>query len=530
MRLLAITLLVAISCATYANGFLFKKKFVDGCNPDPCKHKSACHLNPKDKADFTCKCTEEYHGKKCEIKSGCRKNPCGKHGTCTNDKLDQKKYNCKCEHGYVGKDCDTVDKCIKKNPCKSGSVCTLDKKLKPVCACKAGFKGKKCDKRNCTIERYKGSYITGKDKIYIDEELKPKFKKMDSLAKLCQVTVNVTRSFTKLVNPTDMPINNMAMFFIGRGIEFTILDKKGKTTICDKKCLSKTPIASKQAACFINGLDALQWKYSTYLPGVIHDGYHVANFKQYNELKVLKQVGCQQDKHFPVIVGRDHLVVDYGKGKGGKGVKKCPTGLAGPKCDKDDLCIKKNPCNKDSVCTLDEKLKPVCACPNGYTGKKCNKKNCTIKSWKGKRFGSGWFKTEIYISEDMVPNFKKFDELAKLCKIKFDPLSSFKKNNDKKSKIKEDAGQFIGYGIETELLDDKGKILCNKVCLKKNPNPLPQVKCFLEGLDAIKFKHNPKFPGIFYHTSLLTLTESQYRLLKELKQVGCSDEKFYKKL
>lgn len=60
---------------------------------------------------------------------------------------------------------------------------------------------------------------------------------MDNLAKLCGVQINVTRSFTKLVNPTDMPINNMTMFFIGRGIEFTVLDKKGKNTICDKKCL-----------------------------------------------------------------------------------------------------------------------------------------------------------------------------------------------------------------------------------------------------------------------------------------------------
>lgn len=64
--------------------------------------------------------------------------------------------------------------------------------------------------------------------------------------------------------------------------------------------LLESPIAAKEAACFINGLDALLWKYSAYLPGVIHDGFHVANFKEYNDLKVIKQVGCQQDKHFPV--------------------------------------------------------------------------------------------------------------------------------------------------------------------------------------------------------------------------------------
>lgn len=69
----------------------------------------------------------------------------------------------------------------------------------------------------------------------------------------------------------------------------------------------------------------------------------------------------------------------------------------------------------------------------------------------------------------METHFEKFDDLAKLCKVKFDPLSSFKKNNDPKFKIKEDAGQYIGYGLEAELLDDKGKLLCNKVCLGSMP-------------------------------------------------------------
>ncbi len=36
--------------------------------------------------------------------------------------------------------------CAKKNPCKNGSECKLDAKLKPVCACPPGTKGKKCEK------------------------------------------------------------------------------------------------------------------------------------------------------------------------------------------------------------------------------------------------------------------------------------------------------------------------------------------------------------------------------------------------
>lgn len=534
MRFLLAFLVLAVCCAISANGFLFKKKPKTGCDPNPCKHKGTCELDdPKDKMQFHCTCPDDYHGKKCEIKSGCHKKTfggerCGKHGTCYDDAVDQKKYHCKCENGYVGKDCDEKNLCILKNPCKSGSVCSLDKKHKPVCECEPGFGGKKCDKRDCTIVEYKGKNIEAlgkKSKVFIDKEIQGKYKKMDNLAKLCGVTIKVSKSFMKLVNPTDMPKNNDAMFFIGRGLKFEVWDKKGKKAICDEKCLKKVPVASKEAQCFINGLDAIYWKYSSYLPGIVHDGFHVANFGDLNKLKAVKQVGCQQIKKLPVVKGRDHLVVDYKP----SGSKKCPTGLAGPDCKKDDLCVKKNPCKKGSTCTLNAKLKPVCGCANGFGGSKCNKKNCTITSWKGKQFGGGWFHTKIYISEDRKKNFEKLDQLAKMCKVKFDVLGSFKKNNDPKYKIDEKSPFYIGYGIDVELLDAKGKLLCNKVCLGKKV-ALKEVNCLLDGLDAIDFKHNRKYPGIIYDGSMLTETGSSYLHMKEFKQVGCSGEKFYKKL
>lgn len=65
---------------------------------------------------------------------------------------------------------------------------------------------------------------------------------MDNLAKLCNVEIKVTKSFTKLVNPTDMVINAQAPFFIGRGIEFEVMDAKGKKVICDKSCLGSNTL------------------------------------------------------------------------------------------------------------------------------------------------------------------------------------------------------------------------------------------------------------------------------------------------
>jgi len=127
-----------------SEGFLVGKKFVDGCNPDPCEHKGNCTLDAKNKTAFTCKCPEGYHGKKCELKTGCYKKPCKK-GVCANNKINPSNYTCTCEPGYVGPDCDIADACLKKHPCEHG-VCRLDKKFKPYCTCPPGYGSKKCDK------------------------------------------------------------------------------------------------------------------------------------------------------------------------------------------------------------------------------------------------------------------------------------------------------------------------------------------------------------------------------------------------
>ena len=76
------------------------------------------------------------------------------------------------------------------------------------------------------------------DHILVDEEILNKFGKLDELAKLCNVIINVTRSFTKLLNPTDMVINSFATFTVGRGIEIVVMGgKNNKEVICDKFCL-----------------------------------------------------------------------------------------------------------------------------------------------------------------------------------------------------------------------------------------------------------------------------------------------------
>jgi hypothetical protein len=54
------------------------------------------------------------------------------------------------------------------------------------------------------------------------------------------------------------------------------------------------------AKCFMDGLLAIQWKYSVLYPGVINDGSHMYTMgytnKDYNLVRTFKQVGCKDLK------------------------------------------------------------------------------------------------------------------------------------------------------------------------------------------------------------------------------------------
>lgn len=426
------------------------------------------------------------------------------------------------------------NKCLEKKTCPHGK-CEIDAKGEPKCVCALGYKGTKCDKRNITIERVKLKHLISKSNIYMDDDKKTidNLQHLDELLKLCDCSLNVTQSFTKLVKPTDMVKNEYQGIVVGRALRFNALfDKKGKKAVCNEPCLLKRGPHTNPARCFYNGLDAIGWKRN--LNGLIIETNMVEftkNFKGYKNLKEAKQVGCQQDKHFPVFKTRDHLLVDYNP----SAANHCPHGLAGlnGKCDKDDLCVKKNPCRDGSTCSLDAHLKPVCGCKNGYKGSKCDKKNCTIKQFKGdKGFGGHWYKhTKFYISEDAEKNFKDLDDLAETCKVQFAEVRGFTKNTDPNYKINEEAPQHAGYGFKAMLKDSKGKLLCNELCLGKDTSKMQgPVKCIMSSLGSVGFGHNHKHPGHFYVKSLLLKTGAEYKKIKELKQVGCSDESWYKKL
>jgi hypothetical protein len=54
MQFIIKLIVLSAFCAVVSNAFLFSHKFKDGCDPDPCKHKAKCVLDPKNKNISTC--------------------------------------------------------------------------------------------------------------------------------------------------------------------------------------------------------------------------------------------------------------------------------------------------------------------------------------------------------------------------------------------------------------------------------------------------------------------------------------------
>lgn len=298
MKLLITLVIVGVFCTIASNAFLFKHKFKDGCDPNPCEHKSKCILNAKNANISTCECPEGYTGNHCQFKTGCYSKPCKK-GSCENLKENATLFHCTCDKGYVGEKCEHADACL-KHACTNGSICHLDAKYKPICDCPNGFIGKKCDKRNCTIVEFKGhKNFASKQKMFVDSEVLKKWTDLDSLAHLCEVKIQPIRTYSQQANISARVEYKDYPFYTGRGLDFEVNDKDGKL-LCNKICLGKNPIPMKGAKCFIDGLLAIGWKYSVLYPGVINDGSHMytegASLKAYHKIREFKQIGCKETK------------------------------------------------------------------------------------------------------------------------------------------------------------------------------------------------------------------------------------------
>jgi hypothetical protein len=284
----------------YVNSFLLGEK-KHGCDTKPCKHDAKCIQDKYDKDKYTCTCVGEYHGKNCELKTGCNSKPCKK-GTCKNDLKDPSKFHCTCDSTHVGEKCDHEHPCLgKNNPCKSGQCSVDPKTYKAACSCPPGYTSAKCDKKNCTIIEYHSKekrFEKNSPKLYVDKSIEDRVLTLEKLASTCKVKLHVLKSFVLSpkkeykYNPSD---STHLGHYIGEAMAVHIYDDDNKL-LCNEVCLGKTVIPNAKAKCFIDGLYAIQWKWSSLNPTVLAARNYMTILTEYNKRREEVQVGCSDKK------------------------------------------------------------------------------------------------------------------------------------------------------------------------------------------------------------------------------------------
>lgn len=129
-----------------------------------------------------------------------------------------------------------------------------------------------------------------------------------------------------------------------------------------------------------------------------------------------------------------------------------------------------------------------------------SKNQCPIKLYNPK--DSSFTGQKIYANANTFDSIlKTLSSYAKECRVKINVKQSFIQESPAMSTIMlRDHGAMafrLGEAIEFELVDQDNKVLCNRICMEKDPSRLsglPDAKCFLQKLarnsdirqDAIK--------------------------------------------
>lgn len=137
----------------------------------------------------------------------------------------------------------------------------------------------------------------------------------------------------------------------------------------------------------------------------------------------------------------------------------------------------------------------------------------------------------MYVDSEALGKWNQLDGLAALCGVKIQPIRTFSHQANISAKIEyKDYPFYTGRGLQLEVLDKDGKLLCNSICLAKNPIPMQGAKCLFDGLLAIGWKYSVLYPGVINDGSHMFTQGSsikEYNKLREFKQVGCKDLKMH---
>ncbi|CAF0979550.1 unnamed protein product [Adineta ricciae] len=156
-----------------------------------------------------------------------------------------------------------------------------------------------------------------------------------------------------------------------------------------------------------------------------------------------------------------------------------------------------------------------------------SKPKCPIKKYKSSTYITG---DQLLLDENFHDRVKPLENVAKTCKVRLTIRGSYYQLTQADQQVLvNDADLVIGHGFRFELRDEKNGVLCNKICLSKNPADIPEVRCFLEGV----INHGltwSKYNSDVISDGTYAANTGGYQALKTDIQTKCQKEKFKRQL
>ncbi|XP_071496612.1 uncharacterized protein [Diadema antillarum] len=119
-------------------------QYQNPCNPSPCQNSGQCTVTVD--YNYLCTCGAAHSGPECQHTLGCSSSPCLNGGQCENTGAFGTQFSCTCDAMHTGAQCETgIDPCD-PNPCLNGASCyRRGDQLGHFCDCADGYSGSSCE-------------------------------------------------------------------------------------------------------------------------------------------------------------------------------------------------------------------------------------------------------------------------------------------------------------------------------------------------------------------------------------------------
>jgi hypothetical protein len=155
------------------------------------------------------------------------------------------------------------------------------------------------------------------------------------------------------------------------------------------------------------------------------------------------------------------------------------------------------------------------------------KPKCPIKKYKSTKYITG---EQLLVHEDFEDRVDAVEKVAKDCKVHIYMKGSYYQlQNPAQQVLVTEADIVIGHAFYFEVRDESNALLCNQLCLSKNPTDMPEVKCFLQGITSRGLTWSRYNSNVISDNTYASNTQG-YQTLKTDIQTKCQNQGFKREL